>query len=162
MWVKQNKLWNLELLNTGGGGQLQTSLKGLLSSCILRIEKTGQSINIKDATILNIDIKEAIWKRVEQLSLNKKWVKRFNLSHTWDRATKLIPCCHRTQTTGSQLPEEVLWYCMQRCKLQINVSSSYRFTSISKFREQMKTLAIFLVETLYQLLRWTKTSISWK
>ena len=68
------------------------------SAVYLRIKETGHSFNIKDATILDKEeqwhrrgIMEAIWERVEEPSLNKKEGLRYNLSHAWDRAIKLIP-----------------------------------------------------------------------
>ena len=68
------------------------------STVFLHIKDTGHSFNVSDATILDKEeqwhrrsIKEAIWERVEEPSLNKKGGLRFNLSHAWDRAIKLIP-----------------------------------------------------------------------
>ena len=66
--------------------------------------------NISDASILDNEeqwhqcgIKEAIWERVEDASLNKKGGLCFNLSHVWERTIKLIPSrlSHDDQSSGS-------------------------------------------------------------
>ena len=64
----------------------------------IHTRETGHSFNNKDFHILDKEeqwhrrgIKEAIWKRVEQPSLNKKGGLPHNLSHAWVSALKRIP-----------------------------------------------------------------------
>ena len=79
------------------------------SAVFLHIKETGHSVNTEDATILDREeqwhrrgIKEAVWERVEKPSLNKRGGLRFNLSHAWDRAIKLIPSrLSHDQSSGS-------------------------------------------------------------
>ncbi len=68
------------------------------SAIFLHTRETGHSFNNKDFQLLDKEeqwyrrgIKEAIWERVEQPSLNKKGGLRHNLSHVWDSALKRIP-----------------------------------------------------------------------
>ena len=84
------------------------------SAVYLHTKETGHSVDGKDAVILDREeqwhrrgIKEAIWERVEQPSLNKKGGLRFNLSHAWDRAIKTIPSrlSRDPPNGGSVLPD---------------------------------------------------------
>ena len=56
-------------------------------------------------------VKEAIWERVENPSLSKKGEIRHALSHTWDRAVKMIDSRLSRDTprqvTGCQLPDRL-------------------------------------------------------
>ena len=54
--------------------------------------ETGHKVAITDFRVLDKEedwhkrgVKEAIWERIKEPSLNKKGGLRFNLSHTWDR-----------------------------------------------------------------------------
>ena len=86
-----------------------SSNKAQNSAVYLHTKETGHSFDITDATILDKEeqwhrrgIKEAIWERVEEPSLNKKGGLRYNLPHAWDRAIKLIPSrLSHDQTSGS-------------------------------------------------------------
>jgi len=68
------------------------------SAIFLHTRDTGHPFNSDDFVILDKeeqwhrrDIKEAIWERVEQPSLNKRGGLRFNLSRAWDSALGRIP-----------------------------------------------------------------------
>ena len=74
------------------------------------IKTSGHSFNPEEVVILDKEerwfergVREAIWERVEQPSLNKKGGLRFLLSHAWDRALKDIPRrLSHDQSIGSQ------------------------------------------------------------
>ena len=64
----------------------------------LHCKETRHSFNNTDVVILDWEedwvrrgIKEAIWERVEQPSLNRKEGFRFSLSNTWDRVLRSFP-----------------------------------------------------------------------
>ena len=50
-------------------------------------------------------IKEALWERVEDPTLNRKGGLRFSLSHTWDRALSSVP---RRLSRDSELSRDKL------------------------------------------------------
>ena len=63
-----------------------------------QLTRSGHNFDFEDVTILDREdkwhergVKEAIWERVDQPSLNKTGELRFQLSHTWDRALQDIP-----------------------------------------------------------------------
>jgi uncharacterized FlaG/YvyC family protein len=60
-------------------------------------QATGHTFNTEDVIVLDKEerwfergVREALWERVEQPSLNKKGGLRFQLSHAWDQALKGI------------------------------------------------------------------------
>ena len=68
------------------------------SAVLLHCKETRHSFNNTDLVILDLEedcvrrgIKEAIWERVEQPSLNRKGGLRFSLSDTWDRVLRRFP-----------------------------------------------------------------------
>ncbi|XP_038055844.1 uncharacterized protein LOC119727843 [Patiria miniata] len=79
------------------------------SAVFLHLRDSGHTLRNEDVVILDKEeqwhkrgIKEAIWERVEQPTLNKRGGLRFNLSHAWDRAIQGIPSrLTRDQSTGS-------------------------------------------------------------
>ena len=67
------------------------------SAVFSHLVAANHHFNIKDVKILDREkrwfdrgVKESIWERVEEPSLNKKGGLRFNLSHNWDRAVRKI------------------------------------------------------------------------
>ena len=60
------------------------------------MNETGHKANIGNFRVLDREVdwfkrgvKEAIWERIKQPTLNKRGGLRFNLSRTWDRALQL-------------------------------------------------------------------------
>ena len=92
------------------------------------LNSTGHAFTLTDLVVLDREehwhrrgVKEAIWERVENPSLNRKGGLRHSLSHTWDRTVRLIGSrlshgtsvfCHMT---SCQLPEEDREIWSQRC-----------------------------------------------
>jgi hypothetical protein len=63
------------------------------SAIFTHMRETGHTVDIKDFKVLDKEedwhkrgVKEAIWERIKEPTLNKKGGLRFNLPHTWDRA----------------------------------------------------------------------------
>ena len=93
----------------------QNPLSGLQESAVFsHLKVTGHTFSTDKVTILdkesnwhNRGVKEAIWERRENPSLNKKGGLRFNLSHIWDKPLKTIPSKlsrdRNHVTTGRQL-----------------------------------------------------------
>ena len=68
------------------------------SAIYTHLSTSGHSFSDKDVIILDTEerwhargVKEAIWDRVENPTLNKVGGLRFKLSHTWNRALRDIP-----------------------------------------------------------------------
>ncbi len=68
------------------------------SAVFSHLQAEGHSFNTQDVVILDREerwhergVKEAIWERIEEPSLNKKGGLHFLLSHTWDRAIRGEP-----------------------------------------------------------------------
>ncbi len=69
------------------------------SAVFAHLDITGHSFKTENVVILDREeewfrrgIKEAIWERVENPTLNKRGGLRFQLSHAWNIAIKKIPC----------------------------------------------------------------------
>ena len=68
------------------------------SAVYIHLKDTGHAFKTEDVVILDREeryrergIKEAIWERVENPSLNKKGGLRFQLSNAWDQALRDVP-----------------------------------------------------------------------
>ena len=86
------------------------------SAVYTHLKSTGHAFTLKDVVVLDREehwhrrgMKETIWERVENTSLNRKGGLRHSLSYTWDRRVRLIGSrlsrgtfCH---VTSCQLPE---------------------------------------------------------
>ena len=80
------------------------------SAVYTHIKNSGHIFNPEEVVVLDKEerwfergVREAIWERVEQPSLNKKGGLRFLLSHAWDRALKdILRRLSHDQSTGSQ------------------------------------------------------------
>ena len=80
------------------------------SAVYMHIKNSDHIFNPEEVVVLDKEerwfergVREAIWERVEQSSLNKKGGLRFLLSHAWDWALKDIPRrLSHDQSTGSQ------------------------------------------------------------
>ena len=67
------------------------------SAVYTHLKSTGHAFTLTDVVVLDTEehwhrrgVKEAIWERVENPSLNRKGGLRHSLSHTWDRTMRLI------------------------------------------------------------------------
>ncbi|XP_068685018.1 uncharacterized protein [Montipora foliosa] len=70
------------------------------SAVYTHLNSTGHAFTLTDVLVLDREdhwhrrgVKEAIWERVENPSLNRKGGLRHSLSHTWDRTVRLIGSC---------------------------------------------------------------------
>ena len=75
------------------------------SAVYTHISQTGHIISDKDVKILSKEenwykrgVKEAVFERLENPSLNRRGGLRHNLSHTWDRALRATPRCLQSTT----------------------------------------------------------------
>ncbi len=74
------------------------SSSGYNSAVFNHLEDSGHTFNNKDVIIRDKEsrwfergVKEAIYERREQPSLNRHGGLRFHLSHTWDKVVEAIP-----------------------------------------------------------------------
>ena len=82
------------------------------SAVYCHLKDTGHVLHSKGVKILDNErdwrrrgIKEALWERVEDPTLNRKGGLRFSLSHTWDRALSSVP---RRLSRDSELSRDKL------------------------------------------------------
>ena len=84
------------------------------SAVYTHIKNSGHIFNPEEGVVLDKEerwfergVREAIWERVDQPSLNKKGELRFLLSHAWNQALKdILRRLSHDQSTGSQT-----WWC---------------------------------------------------
>ena len=70
------------------------------SAVFTHLDITGHTFKTENVVVLDREedwfrrgVKEAVWERVENPTLNKRGGLRFQLSHAWNSAIKTIPCC---------------------------------------------------------------------
>ena len=92
-------------------GQAETTSTAELQSCC-HLKDTGHMLNSRGIKILDNkqdwrrrEIREAVWERVEDPTLNRKRGLRLSLSHTWVRALSSIP---QRLSHDSELPRNHL------------------------------------------------------
>ena len=97
----------IQPLQTRMGQHRRASSTGLNDSAVYtHLDATGHSFKTENVIIMDRDtrwhqigIKEAIWVRAEQPSLNRNGGTRHNLPHAWDRVIANLP--RRLTSSGS-------------------------------------------------------------
>ena len=92
--------------------------------CMHTPKSTGHQIDPEEVIVLDREerwfergVREAIWERIEQPSLNKQGGLRFQLSNTWNqslndvtrRLSRHLPINTNSTSDSLQSPEEVQW-----------------------------------------------------